>query len=202
MSIHPMRTESGTVIHNPPIARFLFDDRRMAPVWLVVRILLGWAWLEPGLHKLSDPAWMQTGDALKGFWTRAVAIPDPPARPEITFDWYRGFLQGMLDTGAYAWFAKLVAIGEAAVGVMLIIGAFVGIAAFLGAFMNWNYMLAGSASSNPLLFVAALLLIMAWKTAGYYGIDRWLLSKLGTPWTPGTPLGPEVPDRRTAAGNV
>ena len=49
-------------------------------------------------------------------------------------------------------------------------------------------MLAGSASSNPLLFVAALFLLLAWKTAGYYGLDRFLLPKLGTPWTKGAPL--------------
>jgi len=25
---------------------------------------------------------------------------------------------------------------------------------------------------------------MAWKTAGYYGLDRYLLPILGTPWQP------------------
>jgi thiosulfate dehydrogenase [quinone] large subunit len=25
---------------------------------------------------------------------------------------------------------------------------------------------------------------MAWKVAGYYGVDRVLLPRLGTPWTP------------------
>lgn len=202
MDIHPVRTERGTIIHNPPIARFLFEDTRMAPVWLIVRVLLGWAWLEPGMHKLSDPGWMQTGDALKAFWTRAVAMPDAPAKPPITFDWYRSFIQSMLDSGSYTWFAKLVAIGETAIGIALIIGAFVGIAAFFAAFMNWNFMLAGSTSSNPLLFVAAIFLLLAWKTAGYYGLDRWLLPRLGTPWTPGTALGRDTRDHTTAAGGV
>jgi len=43
-------------------------------------------------------------------------------------------------------------------------------------------MMAGSASINPLLFVAALLLIFAWKTAGFLGLDYFLLNWLGTPW--------------------
>ena len=30
--------------------------------------------------------------------------------------------------------------------------------------------------------VATFLLILAWKTAGYYGVDRFLLHHLGVPW--------------------
>jgi thiosulfate dehydrogenase [quinone] large subunit len=128
---------------------------------------------------------MQTGDALRGFWEKAVAVPDAPARPAITFEWYRAFIQVLLDAQAYTWFAKVIAVSEMLVGVMLILGAFTGIAAFLGGFMNWNFMMAGSASTNPLLFMFAVLLILAWKTAGWWGLDSWLLPMLGTPWSPG-----------------
>lgn len=41
--------------------------------------------------------------------------------------------------------------------------------------MNWNYLMAGSVSTNPLLLVGAILLIVAWRVAGYYGLDRYLL---------------------------
>ena len=53
-----------------------------------------------------------------------------------------------------------------------------GIAAVGGAFMNLNFMLAGSASTNPVLLLVGFLLVLAWKTAGYIGLDRWLLSLL------------------------
>jgi thiosulfate dehydrogenase [quinone] large subunit len=178
---HAVKTERGTILHDPPIAQFLFSDIRFSIVWLVVRVLLGWAWLEPGLSKLGDPAWMQTGEALKGFWTNAVQVPTT-GRPLIAFDWYRNFIQSMLDAGSYVWFAKLVAIGECLVGIALILGLFVGLVAFLGAFLNWNYIMAGSASSNGLLGLGAVLLILAWKTAGYYGLDRFILPRLGTTW--------------------
>lgn len=184
---HAVKTERGTVLQEPPLAQFLFSDTRLALVWLVVRVLLGWAWLGAGLEKLGNPAWMQTGEALKGFWTNAVAIPEN-GRPVITFDWYRSFIQGMLDAGSYTWFAKVVTIGEVAVGIMLILGLFVGVAAFLGAFMNWNYIMAGSASSNGLLGLAAILLILAWKTAGYYGLDRWILPRVGMTWQEPKPV--------------
>lgn len=165
-------------LQNPGWVRFLFNDRRAAWLWLVVRIWLGWQWIEASLHKITDPAWVVTGEALKGFWTRAVAIPEPPARPPIAFDWYRAFIQSLLDAQAYTWFAKLVAYGELLVGIGLIVGAIVGITAFFAALMNWNFMMAGTASTNPLLFLVAILLIAAWKVAGYYGADffilRWL----------------------------
>ncbi len=177
-------------IQDPPVARFLFGDTRAAILWLVVRLYVGNAWLEAGWHKLGDPAWMEGGKALLGFWQNAVKVPAPPARGAITFDWYRSFLQALIDNQTYTWFAKLVATGEFLIGIALIVGAFVGLAAFFGAFMNFNFMLAGSASTNPLLFFLAVLLMLAWKTAGYYGLDRWLLLQLGTPWQPVRQLVP------------
>ena len=52
-------------------------------------------------------------------------------------------------------------------------------AAFFGAFMNMSFLLAGSASVNPVMFTLAIGLILAWKVAGYYGLDRYLLPMLG-----------------------
>lgn len=118
---------------------------------------------------------MNGGVALKGFWTSAVAMPEG-GRPPIAFDWYRSFLQTMLDMEAYTWFAKLVAIGEVMIGIGLIVGAFVGVAAFFGAFLNWNFMMAGSASTNPLLFVVGIALVLAWRVSGYIGLDYILFN--------------------------
>ncbi len=52
--------------------------------------------------------------------------------------------------------------------------------------MNWNYIMAGSASTNGLLLVVAVGLVVGWKISGWVGLDRWLLPLLGTPWRPGT----------------
>lgn len=173
--------KQSRTIEDPPVARFLFSDTRFAIVWTVIRVLIGLAWLQPALGKLSNPAWVETGEALKGFWMNAVQIP-AQGKPPIAFDWYRAFLQGLLDAEAYTWFAKLIVAGELLVGFALIIGAFVGIAAFFGAIMNFNFIMAGAASTNGLLLVGAILLVLAWKTAGYIGADFFLLRWLGTPW--------------------
>ena len=177
--------ERGITVSDPPWAADLLGSTRWAWLWLVVRLYVGYAWLSAGWGKVGNPAWGETGAYLRTFWERAVQVPAPPARPPIAFDWYRAFIQALLDGGHYTWMAKLIVAGEIVIGVLLILGAFTGIAAFLGGFMNWNFMMAGTASINPVLFTLSILLILAWKTAGWWGLDRWLLPLLGTPWQPG-----------------
>jgi thiosulfate dehydrogenase (quinone) large subunit len=179
------RLRDNVIISDPPFVVDLLNNTRWSWLWLILRLYLGYTWLSSGFEKLGNPAWTQTGLALRGFWERAVMMPEPPARPPIAFDWYRTFIQGMLDAGAYTWFSPLIVAAEILVGIALILGAFVGIAAFFGAFLNWNFMMAGTASINPLMFVFTIMLILAWKTAGWLGLDRWLLPLIGTPWRPG-----------------
>ncbi|MEI7643085.1 MAG: DoxX family protein [Chloroflexales bacterium] len=166
---------------DPPITHMLFGTTKFAWLFTIIRVYLGYTWVTASLHKISDPNWVQTGEALKGFWVKAVAVPTQGSSA-IAFDWYRGFIQYLIDTGSYAWFGKLIAYGEFLVGVGLIVGAFVGIAAFFGGLMNWNFIMAGAASSNGLLFTLAIILMLAWKVAGYYGLDYYLLPMVGTPW--------------------
>jgi hypothetical protein len=69
------------------------------------------------------------------------------------------------------------------VGLALILGFLTGIAAFFGVVMNVNYLLAGTISTNPGLAILGSLLMLAWRIAGYYGLDHWVLPLLGTPWS-------------------
>jgi len=179
--MNAVMTRNKHIVNDPPFVTTLFSDPRLSWLWLVVRIWVGWEWIDASLHKISNPAWVQTGEAVKGFWVNAVAIPEV-GRPAISFDWYRSFLQFMIDSNAHTYMGPLIAYGELLIGIGLIVGAFTGIAAFFGALLNWNFMMAGSASSNPMLFILAVGLIMAWKIAGYIGADFFLLRFLGTPW--------------------
>jgi thiosulfate dehydrogenase [quinone] large subunit len=171
------------LIQDPPIARFFFQSTMAGWLWLAVRLYVGYDFLEAGFHKFTDPAWMNgSGQGILGFWTRAVAIPAAPAKPLITFEWYRGFLQFMIDTNSAGWFSYVIVFGELAVGLGLIVGAFVGLAAMGGLLMNMAFMLAGTTSTNPVLAILGVLLILAWKNAGYIGLDYFLLPLLKTPW--------------------
>jgi thiosulfate dehydrogenase [quinone] large subunit len=171
----------GERIEDPKPVKFLLNNPLAGWLWLIPRVWLGWQWIQAGQHKIVDPEWVQSGVALQSYWQRAVAIP-AEGRAPITFDWYRSFLQALLDADAYTWFAPLVAYGEVLVGAALVLGALTGIAAFAGALMNWNFMMAGSASSNPVLLMIAIGLILAWKVAGTIGADFLLLRWIGTPW--------------------
>ncbi|HXG35805.1 MAG TPA: DoxX family protein [Dehalococcoidia bacterium] len=186
MATSPRAHQYASVMDFPFIHRVL-NTPTYAWLWLVARVYLGYEWLESGRHKVVDSRWMDGGDALKGFWERQVAIPQQ-GRPPIVYDWYRDMLEFMLDHGWYTWFAPLISIGELLVGIALIAGALTGFAALTGAFMNMNFMLAGTASSNPVLLLLSVAVIAAWRVAGYWGADRFLLRLIGTPWNPGVVL--------------
>ena len=176
-------------IEGPAFTRFLFHNSKAGLFWLPIRLFLGFNWLEAGWHKATSDGWINNGgSALAGFWKAAVAVPDQ-GHAAITYDWYRDFLNVLLNGGHEAWFAWLITFGEMAVGLGLIFGCLTGIAAFFGALMNMSFLLAGSASTNPVLFTMAIGIILAWRVAGYYGIDRYLLPALGAPWRPGKVFG-------------
>jgi thiosulfate dehydrogenase [quinone] large subunit len=168
-------------VEGPAFTRYLFSNTQAGLFWLPIRLFVGFAWLEAGWHKVTGPGWLDGGSALAGYWTKAVAIPEG-GRPPITFEWYRDFINVLLNGHHETWFAPLVAFGELAVGIALVTGALVGVAAFFGATMNMSFLLAGSGSTNPVMFTMAIGLILAWKVAGYYGLDRYLLPMLGVPW--------------------
>src|SRR5213593_915559 len=126
-------------VEGPAFARYLFSNTRAGLFWLPVRIFLGFEWIEAGWHKLTGTGWIDGGSALLGYWHRAVAIPEAPARPSITFEWYRTFLQFLIHNNAHTWFAWLITLGEIAVGLGLLLGALTGIAAFFGALRNMSF---------------------------------------------------------------
>jgi thiosulfate dehydrogenase (quinone) large subunit len=197
------RNTSGATevqVEGPAFSRFLFSNTQAGVFWLPIRLFLGFAWLEAATHKITGGGWLDGGAALKGFWTAAVALPDQ-GRPPISYEWYRDFVNWLLSINAEPWFAWLIVLGELAVALGLIFGALTGFAAFFGALMNMSFLLAGSASTNPVLFTMAIGLILGWKVAGWVGLDRYLLPFVGVPW--GSPVSTtrpaEPPDTAAAA---
>jgi thiosulfate dehydrogenase (quinone) large subunit len=170
------------LIQDPPIARFLFQGTVASWFWLVVRVFAGFEFLSHGWQKVNTPAWVDgSGNAILTFWNNALGTT-PTGAPVVTYDWYRSFLQFLVSIHAESWFSYVIVGGELAVGLGLILGAFVGLAATGGLLMNMAFLLAGTTSTNPILAGVGVLLILAWKNAGYVGLDRYLLPLLGTPW--------------------
>jgi thiosulfate dehydrogenase (quinone) large subunit len=174
-------------IMEPPIARFLFADTRLAPLWTMIRLYLGYEWLVAGWGKLTNPAgvWVgaKAGAAVTGFLNGALTKTTGD-HPDVS-GWYASFLQQIALPNAVL-FSYLVTFGEILVGVALILGLLTGVAAFFGGFMNASYLFAGTVSTNPLLLLLAILIVLAWRVAGYWGLDRWALPLLGVPGVRGT----------------
>lgn len=168
------------IVDENPLSRWLFSNTTSAWIWLLLRLYLGYSWLMAGIGKVKSDVW--TGDnagvALEGFMGGALA----KVEAGDVAGWYATFLENFVLPNAVP-FSYLVAWGEVLVGIGLIVGCLTGIAAFFGATMNMSFLLAGTVSTNPIMFMIALFLILAWKNAGWYGVDRWILPKLGTPWS-------------------
>lgn len=143
-------------------------------MWLAVRVYLGYLWFEAGWDKFQNPAWIgsNAGQALTGFVNGALAKTGG-AHPDVQ-GWYASFLESTVLPHVVPW-SYLVTYGEMLVGIALIVGFLVGISACFGVFMNLNFMLAGSVSVNPIWYTIGIALIVAWRVAGYWGADRYIL---------------------------
>ncbi len=181
--VNVVTTRKGAVVQEPSVITTLLNHPLAAWLWLPIRVWLGWQWLNAGYEKVINPAWMQSGAALKGFLAGAVSAVSKSGAPVIHYTWYSGFLRVLIASGSYTWMAKLVAVGETLVGIALILGAFTGFAAFFGGLMNFNYLMAGTVSVNPMFLVLAVTLILAWKVSGYIGLDYFLVPRVGALWS-------------------
>lgn len=160
-----------------PLAHFLTRSTASAPLWLIVRLYLGYVWLMGGWEKVTNPAWFgsDAGAALNGFVQGALA-KTAGLHPDVQM-WYASFLQNAVSSNLTLW-SNVVAVGEVLVGLGLLVGLFTGVAAFFGFFMNLNFMLAGTVSLNPIWMLLAVGLMLAHRVAGHYGLDRYALPYL------------------------
>jgi len=52
----------------------------------------------------------------------------------------------------------------------------------MGAFMNLNFLLAGTLSSNPMMLATQAVIVWAGMAAGYYGLDYFVRPWLQATW--------------------
>lgn len=181
------KSKTSIEIPEPKLSRFLFSDTRFAWAWLILRLYVGYEWIMAGWEKFTNPAWIgpQAGSAIQGFLNNALQNASG-AHPAVS-SWYAYFISNVALAHT-VFFSYLITFGELAVGIGLIVGIFTGIAAFFGGLMNFNYLFAGTVSTNPLLLLIELFLILAWRNAGWLGLDRFVLPALGVPWQKGKAL--------------
>lgn len=165
--------ETPPDIHNDPLllARF-FSGTRLAPVWIGVRLYVGWVWLSAGWFMLQRPEWM-SGTALSDAW---LARRDGAGY---------GITSQLISWGAADWMARATAIGLTVAGIAVLLGLATGVASFLGILLSVNVIVTDTTQLGPEVFALAVLLVLAWKSSGWIGLDRWLLPLAGAPWPGG-----------------
>ena len=109
----------------------------------------------PGLALLRSyrRAWL-ANDIAAGVVLTAVLVPVGMGYPEAA--------RLPAITGLAATIALLIRIG-------LLVGGLTVIAAFFGILMNFTFLYADSVSSNPTFIVLAVLIILGWRVAGWWG---------------------------------
>ncbi|RHW33354.1 DoxX family protein [Neobacillus notoginsengisoli] len=146
-----------------------YETPQAATLWTIARIWLGLQWFEAGLGKVTGG--FEAGGFLQGAIAKAAG--DHPA----VQGWYASFLQSFAVPNIEL-FNILIPWGELLVGVGLILGAATIPALIAGAFMNLNFLLAGTTSTNPILYTVAFVLLFVGSGATYWGVDRFAVPYL------------------------
>ena len=161
------------------MSRYFSDKRIVGILSGIVRVWLGWSFLQAGWEKLTDAkgAWIGStaGSAIKGFLGNTVKGATG-AHPTV-HPWFASLTQNFFLPNATL-FSYMVAFGETLVGIALIIGLFTRFAAFWGGFLNLMFLFGGSTSTNTEMLVAEVAIVFGGLYASYYGLDTFVLPYL------------------------
>jgi len=152
-------------------------------LWLAARLWLGYEWLNAGIEKVfgeGNAVWIgpKAGAAVAGFLKGAIAKSalapgfDPIKTPHPAVnEWYAYLAQNVFLPNA-ALFSYLVAFGEVAIGVALILGVLTRFSAVMSVLLGLSLLMAGATSTLPQMLAISVALATAGGLAiGYYGVD-------------------------------
>lgn len=143
-----------------------FTSRLASPLWLLVRLYLGYVWFSMGYSKLSagfltnDPIGQMLGLVGRG----VLPVPVEAYRP----------VAGLLvDSGVTPLLSYGMPFLEMGIALALISGVLLTPAALGAIFLNLNFLLSGVAivQLDIRVIVLQLLLILAWRVAGTLGVQ-------------------------------
>jgi thiosulfate dehydrogenase [quinone] large subunit len=154
-----------------------FKGAKGSWMWLVIRLYLGYQFVEAGWHKITGAAPFDAAGFIKGGIAKILPPADPAAaakfKPITEAEWWGKFLQKVALPNIKL-FNFMVQYGEILVGLALILGFATIFAATMGAIMNFSFLMTGSTSSNPYLFALEFIIVAAGGAyAGYLGVDYW-----------------------------
>ncbi|TJY41136.1 DoxX family membrane protein [Cohnella pontilimi] len=169
------------------IMRWFKENVWAAAAITLLRIYVGWQWIDAGWHKLSGG--FDAGGFLKGAVGKPVA---DHATNAVLFPNFTYFLEHFALPNVKV-INVMIPLGEFLIGLGLILGGLTLTAAFFGMMLNFMFLMAGTVSTNPWLLLLGFIVFTAGANAGRFGIDAYLLPLLRKGWTKLT--------RKTGTGN-
>ncbi|GBF11738.1 MAG: DoxX family protein [Tepidibacillus sp.] len=148
--------------------KFLKENVYASYVLTLVRLYLGYEWIQAGWHKLTGAEPFNAQGFLMGAVKKATG--DHP----VVQSWWANFLDAFAIPNV-GLFNFLVPYGEFLVGLGLILGALTTAAAFFGILMNYAFMFSGSTSTNVQMSLLTIFILVAGFNAGKIGLDRWII---------------------------
>lgn len=161
------------------VMKFIKENVWAAVALTLVRIYLGWQWLDAGWHKLTGSDAFSAAGFLKNATTNPVA---DKATKEAIYPTYTAFLEHFALPNVKL-INFLIPVGEFLVGLGLIIGGLTAAAAFFGILMNFLFLFSGTVSTNPWLLLLGIIIFIAGTNAGKFGLDYFLLGWIHKGWT-------------------
>jgi thiosulfate dehydrogenase (quinone) large subunit len=148
------------------LVRAPFANVYASPIWLAVRLYLGWMWFNFGLQKLQA-GWL-TSDPI-GQMLRLVA--DGTLR--VPFEFYRPVAAFLVDSGMTPLLAQSMPFLEMAVALSFVTGVLVVPAAIGATLLNINFILSGigAVAFDGRFIALQLLLILAFRIVGTIGFE-------------------------------
>jgi thiosulfate dehydrogenase [quinone] large subunit len=167
------------------VMKFLRENVWAAVALTLIRIYLGWQWMEAGWHKLTGDQAFSAAGFLKNAITNPVA---DKATQEAIYPTYTAFLENIALPNVKI-INFLIPLGEFLVGLGLIVGGLTAAAAFFGLMMNFLFLFAGTVSTNPWLTLIGVIVLIAGANAGKFGLDYFLLPWIRKGWAKLTKRG-------------
>jgi thiosulfate dehydrogenase [quinone] large subunit len=143
---------------------WLRTSKAMAIVWTAARVWLGIMWMEAGVAKIfgaENPAFLHNnGAGVAGFAAHGTAA----------YSWWGSFLHSFVVPNAGA-IGVLVAFGEFAIGVGLVLGLFTRVAALASLALLFTYVMSGTASVCAFYALFSIVILATWRTSSWIGVD-------------------------------
>ena len=175
--IHPPMTPDQ--FQEPRWARFLFASTAAAWLWLVIRLYMAYVFIPAGWGKITSGKWLfGDGSPIQGLVGGAEASK---ARPAGTCGSSR--TSSSPTRACSRRWSRWVSSPS---GSGCCVGLMTGIAAFGGVFLNGELHPRRVARVEPGPGDDGPLLVVAWRNAGWIGLDRWFI-----PWTHRTVFTPK-----------